>query len=253
MLYELIYFLSLVLVIPLLPLLAWDAVQTRKRVGIYPAAKHPKGIVDGGPQTLTILTIGESTMAGWGIPEHVDSFTGQCAQLLAKRLHKTVHWEVLARHGLTAQDARKEYLHRIAPVDLIFIGLGASDAFSCHSPLTFKRAIQRLIKDLQKKYPHAILVFMNVPPIAQFPAFPLSLRLTVGSLAKAYHSILLSLHDPQKKIFYSSAKFDLTEAKRRMGQEHTLEDFFVDGVHPSKLCNRLWAEELDAFLCKNVW
>jgi hypothetical protein len=65
------YFLGLLISIPLLPFLYFQGKSIRKKTPVLPEAAVPTGFVDGQfKSTLSLLTIGESTIAGVGVKEY---------------------------------------------------------------------------------------------------------------------------------------------------------------------------------------
>ena len=98
------YFLGLLISIPLLPFLYFQGKSIRKKTPVLPEAAVPIGFVDGQfKSTLSLLTIGESTIAGVGVKEHKEGFTGALAQTLSKAFQQNIKWRVYARSGYTAK------------------------------------------------------------------------------------------------------------------------------------------------------
>jgi lysophospholipase L1-like esterase len=195
---------------------------------------------------INILILGESTMAGVGITKHQDGFPGTLAKELSENLKVNVQWNVYAKSGFTAKQLTKHILPRIREnnFDLIIIGLGGNDAFALRSPGKWKKHIHILISDLRSKYKNAPIAFLNMPPIKDFPAFSLPLKITLGNLSlllgKALNDLVLS----EPNVYFNEKLIRVEEWKKKYNEQN----IFSDGVHPSEITYRLWAKDFAEFL-----
>ncbi|MEL6135759.1 MAG: SGNH/GDSL hydrolase family protein, partial [Bacteroidota bacterium] len=160
----------------------------------------------GGPP-FQLLTLGESTIAGVGVETHARGFTGTLAQALADHMGRDVKWHVYAKSGYTAQDVREKKLPVISEqhVDLIVIGLGANDAFALHHPKRWRRDVQKLIIDIRQKFPSAYIVFCNMPPIKDFPAFTPQMKFVIGNLVEILGAELMDLVKDMDQVYYEGS------------------------------------------------
>ena len=93
--------MSLALKLALSPVLVAQGVYTRLRTPRLPEATGPRsGVVGSGPM-LRLLVLGDSSAAGVGVGLQRDALAGPLARALARQSHLQVHWQLLARTGLT--------------------------------------------------------------------------------------------------------------------------------------------------------
>ena len=243
------YLLGALITIPLLPLMYYQGKRIRQRVPQLPEAKGKEGTceVNGSTShTLNLITIGESTIAGVGVETHEEGFTGTLANEISRLFHSNVEWKVYARSGYTARKVKKKLIPKIneTQANLVVVGLGGNDAFALRSPSKWKSDIQSLIESIQSKFPKAIIVFCNMPPIKEFPAFTPLIKFTVGNLVEIFGD---ELHNTIRKfdnVFHCGETITLKGWIDKFQLNATLEDFFSDGVHPSKLTYQTWAKDI---------
>jgi len=243
------YLLGILKTLPFIPQLYMQAKQVRREVPELPEAEGPKGSVGEKYQDtppLRLLILGESTMAGVGVRTHEEGFAGALATELAERHKQQVHWQVYARSGFTARQVRKQLVPTIEmkAVDLIVIGLGGNDAFTLNRPWRWKRELRQLITDLRIKFPAVPIVFCNMPPIRDFPAFTPLLQKVLGGLVEMLGRELSTILSDQKEIFYNEEVITIDGWNQKFGLTGSAKDYFSDGVHPSRFTYRVWATDM---------
>lgn len=245
------YLLGLVVTIPLLPLMFLQGLWIRKKVPDLPEALEPQGIASEEYNgKIQLLVIGESTMAGVGVATHEEGFAGALAKELAQQLEINIHWKVYAKSGFTAKRVKEEIIPIITETntDLIVVGLGGNDAFKLSSPNHWKKHIRGLIIALRAKFKDTPIVFANMPPIKEFPAFTSLIKWTIGNLVEILGTELGKLITDYDKVYFSSEKIRLKTWVQRLELDAESNDFFSDGVHPSKLTYQIWAKDLTSFI-----
>ena len=242
--------IAALLTLPLLPVMYFQARKIRATVPKLPEAQEPKGRAgEHHKQQLRLLVLGESTMAGVGVEKHSEGFAGILAQGLSERLSTAVHWQVNANSGYTAKDVRLNTLPELeASADLIVIGLGANDAFTLNRPNRWRQHIAALIGDLRTQYPRIPIVFTNMPPIKEFPAMTGLLKLTIGNLVEVLGQALAQEVVMHEQVYYHARTITVKDWIKRFQVERPIEDFFSDGIHPSQLTYRIWAQDLVEFI-----
>ncbi|MGB0524539.1 MAG: SGNH/GDSL hydrolase family protein [Flammeovirgaceae bacterium] len=248
------YTLGALMSIPLLPLLYVQGKRIRASIPDLPEAINPEGKVDlNAAQTIQVLTVGESTIAGVGVETHQEGFSGTLAHTLAHKLQKNVHWKVYAKSGYTAQDVK----NRITPtiqeeaVDLMVIGLGGNDAFKLNHPKRWRSQVNALVQAIREKYPQTPIVFNNMPPIKTFPAFTPSIKFVIGNLVEILGKELELLCHTLPNVHYHSRVITLEDWIHRLQVNAEPKDFYSDGVHPSKLAYQIWARDMVNFMMEN--
>jgi lysophospholipase L1-like esterase len=230
--------------------------QIRANVPELPEAKGIEGTSEyreKKEKTLRVLAIGESTIAGVGVQTHEEGFTGTFAKELSHLLDVSTVWKVYARSGYTAKRMERKIIPKITEnqADLIVIGLGGNDAFTLNRPWKWRMEIHSLIQSIKLKFPGAIIVFCNMPPIKEFPAFTPLIKFTVGNLVEILGDELNSVVAKHENVFYFGDKITLKGWIEKFKLKVKKKEFFSDGVHPSKLTYQTWAKDIANQVFKN--
>ncbi len=238
-----LYLLGGAIVLPFLPFLFWQGKRVRKKVGRLPdATGETVGQFGNLAETLNLLAIGESTVAGVGAKTHTEALAGQLAKFLSLETKKSVRWHALGESGITA----RETLQRLIPhlpdteMDLVVVGLGGNDTFKVNSPERWRRDMTKIIETLRGKYPNAVILLANSPRVIDFPVLPQPLKFVLWRVSRLQHTVGKSLANAEENVFY----FDEAETVD--------EKFFSDGVHPSEYGYALWSEAMIKFLLKKT-
>jgi len=230
--------------------------QIRATIPQLPEAKGTAGMYSSqktSDKLLKVLTIGESTIAGVGVNTHEEGFSGALAKEISELFDVDVQWKVYARSGYTAREVTAEIIPGITEneADLIVIGLGANDAFTLNHPARWRTEIRSLIEALKAKFPEAAIIFCNMPPIKEFPAFTSLIKFTVGNLVEILGKELQKVVEDYQDVRYCEEKITLHGWIDKFKLSGNKEDFFSDGVHPSKLTYQIWAKAVAIELYKN--
>ncbi|WP_158840837.1 SGNH/GDSL hydrolase family protein [Polaribacter sp. L3A8] len=246
------YFLGSIVSLPLLPLLYFQGKSIRKKVPTLPEAKEPTGFVNGNfNKTLSILSIGESTIAGVGVDYHQNGFTGALANTLSAELDANINWRVYARSGYTVNRVCKKIIPKIeeTTTDIIIIGMGGNDAFTLNSPKKWHKTIEELIYLVQDKFPETPIFFTNMPPIKEFPAFTTVIKFVIGNLVEIFGERLHTLTKNKKNVFYYNEVITLEQwSKKHALPNDDTKIYFSDGVHPSALTYKIWGKEMALYI-----
>lgn len=239
-----IYFVGGTAVAPLLPFLYWQGRRVRRKVGRLPdAAGETVGTFGSAAETLNLLAVGESTVAGVGAKNHGEALAGQLAKFLSEQTGKTVRWQAVGESGITARETLRKLvpaLPEAGRIDLIVVALGGNDTFKVNSPNRWRGDMKILIETLRRKYPQAKILLANTPMIRDFPVLPQPLKFVLWRVSRLHHQTLKNLTRNMKDVFY----FDEAE---KVGAE-----FFADGVHPSAHGYAMWSEAMIKFLLKRA-
>lgn len=241
--WQLKYIFGGLAVSPLVPFLYAQGKFVRYKVGRLPDAEGEKiGQIGENKETINLLAIGESTVAGIGAKNHAEALTGQFAKHLSRKTDKTVRWHALGESGITVRRTLQELVPNLPPekMDVIVVALGANDVFGLSSPKKWRRDLSELLEVLREKNPKAMIFVANVPMVRDFIAMPNPLRYVLSRLAKLHHFNARDLIAKMENVIY----FD--DVKR------VSEDFFSDGIHPSKIGYDLWSKEMVEFMLKKL-
>lgn len=249
------YLLGAAISLPLLPLMYYQGKRIRAVVPQLPEAQGVEGQSGTNVKAesvLKLISIGESTIAGVGVQTHEEGFTGEFANQLSRLLNLNISWKVYARSGYTAKRVQEKLIPRITEkeADLIIIGLGGNDAFTLNRPSKWNTQIRSLIDLLNLKFPKTTIVFCNMPPIKEFPSFTSLIKFTVGNLVEILGDELQKIVGEYENVFYIGETITLKGWIDKFKLNEKKEDFFSDGVHPSKLTYQTWAKDLASELTK---
>ena len=252
MINKLKYFFGVFISLPLLPILYFQGIKIKKEIPKLPEAKNPTGFVNGNfKDTLHLISIGESTIAGVGVEFHENGFTGALANSLSTELKSNINWRVYARSGYTVQQVCKKIIPKIEEktTDLIVIGMGGNDAFTLNSPKKWTKAIENLVSLLHVKFPETPIFFTNMPPIKEFPAFTKPIKFVIGNLVEVLGAHLHLLINNKSNVYYSNEVITLKEWSQRNALPiNDAKIYFSDGVHPSELTYNVWGKEMGLFI-----
>ena len=120
--------MSLALKLMLSPLLVAQAVATRRRAPELPEAAGARSGVAGAGEAFGLLIVGDSSAAGVGVRTQDEALAGHLTRRLAASAKREVHWQLLARSGITTAQALELVQHeRPRPADVAVAVLGVND------------------------------------------------------------------------------------------------------------------------------
>jgi len=238
---QLLYILGFVLLLPFLPLLWFQGRWVRASIPPLPDPTGPQdGLVKVEGTELKVLVMGNSSVAGIGVETMEQSLAAHFARNLSIRLGRSVRWKIFAESGLTAEGLRKKLISKPfhENYDLVIICVGGNDAFSVHSPRRWKRDCLALVQEVRKHHDGSIL-FSDIPPVKDFPAFTKLMQLVLGTLVRLYRHSLQQIVSQEKDVHRVTIPLAIHV---RPGK--TIHANFSDGVHPSEITYSDWADDL---------
>lgn len=238
----------------LFPLLIWQGKKIKKTIPKLPEAADPSGFIQNGENTLSILFLGESTVAGIGVASHKDGFSGSFAKYLSNVRKCSVQYDVVAKSGYTAAKVEAKLIPKIPDktYQLIVVGLGGNDSFRLTPPWKWKADLKAIIENLRQQFPQAHIAFASTPPIHIFPAFPRLIQFAVGNWSKLHALKIQDTIINLENISYHAMDFGLDYCYQKLNIPADVNLLFSDGVHPSKLTYKVWAEEMVERLKQNL-
>ncbi len=241
--WQTIYIVSSTLILPFAPFLYLQGKYTRRKVGRLPdALGETAGKSGAAKDSVKLLAIGESTVAGVGARTHETALTGQFAKHLSNKLDKSVKWLAIGRSGITAGETIRELVPKIPDekFDYIMVGLGGNDVLKLSSPRNWRRDMTRLIKILQEKNPGAKIFITNAPAVRLSPVLPQPIKFLLGHLSALHDRNTKEFTGEMENVFYFHQPTEV------------IEGFFADGLHPSEKGYDVWSEAILDF-CINEY
>ena len=249
------YMLGSIISLPLLPIIYLQSLRIRAKVPQLPEAEDAQGmIIKKSGSGLRVLFLGESTVAGIGVKKHEEGIAGTFAREFSDYTGENISWRVYAKSGYTAEEVYTHILPEIEETraDVIIIGLGGNDAFTLNSPANWIRNVEKIIEQLQLRYPDTPIAFLNMPPIKLFPAFTPQIKFVLGNLVEILGDELEAYVANRDNVYYYARRVSAEDWSERLGVEATAEDLFSDGVHPAKFTYQLWAKDMLRYLVEET-
>lgn len=235
----------LVLLLPLafVALLAAEAVIASRREFFTTPDYKVEATVDpttGAGDSIEMVMLGDSTVAGLGAETVEDSLVIQTAQRVADELGRPVQAKGLGVSGAVTADVRDEQIGRISgPVDVIVIVIGSNDATHLTAPWKFDDLTRSMLERAREEYPEAVVVLGGIPLFGEATALDEPLRSVVD-----WYAAVLRRVQRQTATAVDGATFVniATEASPRfVGVEDAMSR---DGFHPAATGYGFWADAL---------
>lgn len=219
----------------LIPFLVAQGMQVRKKAIRFKPATGPEEGSAGNGSPLHVLAIGDSIIAGVGIPSLAEALPGQFARALAQRSGRQVFWKAMGRNGARAAVVWRRLLPDVPPraYDAVLLSVGVNDVTSLRRTRRWREDLRGLLQALRVRHPGAAIIVIGLPPLHGFPLLPAPLRFVLGWRARWFDTVLR------------------VEAQRHAGVCHVALDFLPrradfspDGFHPGVAACRTLAETL---------
>lgn len=226
-----------VLLFPLFVALLPQALYVKRTTIRLPEASGKKHISLGKhPKSLKLIHYGESTVAGVGINNLNTGLSAQLCQTLHDQLIKEnprqLDCIICGENGIRFKSLNSLIAQETAPLDMAIITMGVNDTTGLTSVKQWHNQIQQCIKTLEKRGAK-LIVFMQVPPMGQFPALPKPLKYLLG--LRAY------MLDIELKRICKNADIVIHVGSRLLVEPDMMA---VDGYHPSEKGYELWAKQI---------
>lgn len=211
----------------LLPLLAAQAVRTRRRALAMPeaaGARSGRFPATGGGEPVRVLVAGDSSAAGVGVETQDRAVVGHLAAALAAASGRPVAWALLARTGLSTRG-----VHALlaaappAPADVAVVVTGVNDVTALLPPARAVRHRAALADWLLAEGLARHVVFAPLPPMERFPLLPEPLRGVLGADARRHDAALARWATGRRDVSHVPIELDLAPASMA-----------ADGFHPGE-------------------
>lgn len=223
--------------LPLLPLVVLQGRRLRRTIPDLPEAPGDRhGVAGSAVPTRSVLSLGESPIAGVGLDDQRENLLPILADHVATVTGDGVRWRVLGKTGIRMHELLPRFEAELPThADLVVVSMGVNDCKDGTSMLRWGQRSEQTLAVLRRRYPDALVVWSAVPPLRSFPALPLPVRLFLGARADLMNHVVQAQLARQPGVHFFPFP-------ARLGAE----DFASDGFHPNAAAHRRWAEAIAA-------
>jgi lysophospholipase L1-like esterase len=187
-------------------------------------------------QAIKLLILGDSAAAGVGVNQQKQALAGQLPPLLTTQ--QPINWQLVASSGLTSSQVINQVtLLPAQKFDLVLVSVGVNDVTHLTRQAQWAENINSLAMILSNKFNADKILFSSVPPMHLFTALPQPLRWWLGLRATKLNTIMaaeLAKLPPQASQKCSILTVDIPFSPEFLA---------TDGMHPSMLAYKVWAEQ----------
>lgn len=214
------------------PVLIAQGRYVRKMIPRLPHAPEPWEGNHPGPEPLSLLGFGDSTIAGVGVDDPMKGLTARFATALRDELGRGIQWRSVGRSGATTADLLGPYLAPALeqPADVVFVSIGANDAKNLRPLGATIRRFEQLLDALHEGHPQATLLFSSLPAFYLFDTLPQPLRSVIYAHSQAIERSVRPMIESRPFAWMSPPPPRYHDTF-----------FAVDGFHPSEDGYRDWA------------
>lgn len=232
--------------LPLLPIVVVQGRRLRRIIPDLPEAPGLRhGVVGDATPRRSVVSLGESPIAGVGLADQRENLLPILADRVAASTGDGVHWRVLGKTGIRMHELLPRFEAELPErADLVVVSMGVNDCKDGTSMLRWRQRAGQTLAVLRRRYPDALVVWSAVPPLRSFPALPLPVRLFLGARADLMNHVFAArVADEPGVVFFPFPA--------RLGAE----DFASDGFHPNAAAHRRWAEAIHTLASaeRHIW
>jgi lysophospholipase L1-like esterase len=232
------------------PLWVTQALWMRRRTQLLPEAEGERsgevGEVGEGPvsedKPLRLLIVGDSSAAGVGVATQRQAFSGYLTRTLAKKVHRCVRWNLVARSGISSAHAL-EMVQQTAPpaADLAVVLLGVNDVIEqlpSHQAVAHREQLADwLIANCGVRH----VVFSPLPPMGEFPALRPPLRWVVKADAQRHDRALAQWAATRNDVWHVPIPMSLS-----------IDVMAADGFHAGEPVYKICGEAVAEFIAARL-
>ncbi|MEM6704747.1 MAG: SGNH/GDSL hydrolase family protein [Acidobacteriota bacterium] len=218
------------------PILLLQGRSVRRRAPRFPGAEGPdRGRFGERGQTLRLLGLGDSIVAGVGAPTLSVSMVGTAARLASERFEARVAWQSRGEIGARAKQVREiaEKVGIEAEPDFVVLSVGVNDVTGAARTAAWQRDLEALLRTLRARFPAATIVFAGLPPLGGFPLLPNPLRTLLGWRARWFDEVARRKIEETSNAVFVPITFETTRSA-----------FSEDGFHPSEASHLVFGQTI---------
>jgi lysophospholipase L1-like esterase len=181
--------------------------------------------LDGIEPQRTVVTLGDSSSAGFRLTDPEQSASRRVARALHLRDGRATRLRSVARNGATTADVLADQVEAVAGAEIVLIGVGANDAKDRVPIVEVEAALRALIvriRDLAA--PDVRIVLVGCPDLSVAPGLPRLVRLGMRPLVRRVVRMQQRVADEEGIVVVPLPRDQLTP-----------DVFADDGFHPGAL------------------
>ena len=218
------------------PVLLWQGSRVRRDILRMPEPVGSRAGTTGTGTPLSLLLVGDSSIAGVGATTQDQALSGRLVERLTQT--RRVTWQVIGKTGWTTEDALQALsAHTPHPTDIVILSLGVNDVTTETGISTWLKTYSHLIETLRHDWQAKALVLSGLPLMGAFPALPQPLRWYLGLQAAAHQNALFEKFQRDLDTICLPLVFDLD-----------ISAMAEDGFHPGPLVYDAWAQKIETVI-----
>jgi len=181
--------------------------------------------LDGVEPQRTVVTLGDSSSAGFRLTDPEQSASRRIARALHLRDGRSTRLRSVARNGATTADVLADQVEAVAGADIVLIGVGANDAKDRVPVDEVEAALRALIVRVRElAAPDVRIVLVGCPDLSVAPGLPRLVRLAMRPLVRRVVRMQQRVADEEGVVLVPLPRDQLTR-----------DVFADDGFHPGAL------------------
>jgi len=204
----------------------------RHALQLSPAVGPREGRIGRG-EPLHFLAVGDSIIAGVGARRIQQSTVGHVVRFMSGRLSREINWRAAGVIGAGARRVRRDVVPTLPAqrFDAILVSVGVNDVLKLERSGRFRRQLLKLIRDLRSHSPDAVIAYLGLPPLGDFPKLRRPLRWIVGYRVRKFDAVAREALTRMPDVLHIPIHFS-----------PRLDMFSNDGLHPSETSQRRLAK-----------
>ncbi|HKU85548.1 MAG TPA: SGNH/GDSL hydrolase family protein [Casimicrobiaceae bacterium] len=217
----------------LFPVVFMQAFALRRHALQFDPAVGPREGRIGRGEPLHFLAIGDSIIAGVGARHVRRSTVGHVTRFMSGRLSREINWRAVGMIGAGARRVRRDVVPALPSqrYDAILLSVGVNDVLKLERSGRFRRQLLKLLHELRVHSPDAVIAYLGLPPLDEFPKLRRPLRWIVGYRVRRFDA---AAREALARVP------DVMHVPVRIAPRADL--FSNDGLHPSETGQRRLAK-----------
>jgi len=214
----------------------------RHALKLTPAVGPIEGRIGRG-EPLHFLAVGDSIISGVGARRIQQSTVGQVARFMSGRLSREINWRAAGMIGAGARRVRRDVLPALPAqrFDAILLSVGVNDVLKLERSGRFRRQLLKLVRELRIHSPGAVIAYLGLPPLGDFPKLRRPLRWIVGYRVRKFDAVAREALTRVPGVLHIPMRY-----------RPRAEMFADDGLHPSEPSQRRLAKLIAAEMTPRI-